>query len=155
MVLDQGDIRLLNEPLARELLGAPIPARMAYVWTDGTPRVVPMWFHWTGAEVVMVSPPRSPKVKAIQSGAPVALTIDYDAWPARVLMLRGRLRSELVEGEVPEYPVMVRRYLGVEGAEGWRAQYGQMFPNSIRLALMPDWVALLDVANERFPSAWG
>ena len=44
----QGDPALLDTDLAQELLHAPIPARLAFVWTDGTPRVVPTWFHWTG-----------------------------------------------------------------------------------------------------------
>ena len=48
MTLQQGDLALLNEPLAQELLHAAIPARLAYVWSDGTPRVVPIWFQWTG-----------------------------------------------------------------------------------------------------------
>ena len=47
--LPQGDLRLLETDLVRELLKAPIPVRMAYVARDGTPRVVPTWFHWTGS----------------------------------------------------------------------------------------------------------
>jgi len=31
MATKQGDLSLLNEPLAQELLHAPIPARLAYV----------------------------------------------------------------------------------------------------------------------------
>ena len=58
MTLKQGDLALLNEPLAQELLHATIPARLAYVWSDGTPRVVPIWFQWTGQEIVMCSPPQ-------------------------------------------------------------------------------------------------
>lgn len=52
MTTRQGDVTLLNDPVAQKLLQAPIPAHLAYVWTDGTPRVVPIWFHWTGNEVV-------------------------------------------------------------------------------------------------------
>ena len=40
----QGDLSLLNEPVAQELLQSTIPARLSYVWSDGTPRVVPIWF---------------------------------------------------------------------------------------------------------------
>ena len=38
----QGDLALLQLPLAQELLHAAVPARLAYVWSDGTPRVVPI-----------------------------------------------------------------------------------------------------------------
>jgi hypothetical protein len=44
----------LNHPVAPELLHSTNPARLAYSWHDGTPRVVRIWFHWTGQEVVPV-----------------------------------------------------------------------------------------------------
>src|SRR6516165_2903445 len=53
MAVRQGDLSLLEHPVARELLASNIPARIAYVWTDGTPRVTPIWFHWDGGELVL------------------------------------------------------------------------------------------------------
>jgi hypothetical protein len=43
MAVTQGDPGLLDDPSAQELLHATIPARLAYTWPDGTPRVVPIW----------------------------------------------------------------------------------------------------------------
>jgi hypothetical protein len=37
-VVPQGDLRLLESDLARRLLASTLPARFAFVWTDGTPR---------------------------------------------------------------------------------------------------------------------
>ena len=51
--LPQGDLRLLDTPVAVRLLASATPARLAYVAEDGTPRVVPTWFHWNGEELVM------------------------------------------------------------------------------------------------------
>lgn len=62
MTIPQGDLRLLDTDLARELLGSSIPARMAYVAADGTPRVVPTWFEWTGTEIVMATYVAGPEV---------------------------------------------------------------------------------------------
>ena len=62
----QGDPKLLEDPVAKELLKSTIPARLAYNWTDGTPRVVPIWFHWDGKEIVMGSPPRAEAEGAAQ-----------------------------------------------------------------------------------------
>ena len=45
MPTKQGDIELLNDPVAQEMLQAPIPMRLAYIWTDGSPQVVPIGFH--------------------------------------------------------------------------------------------------------------
>ncbi|WP_291414316.1 hypothetical protein [Actinophytocola sp.] len=51
--LHQGDLGLLETDVARKLLTELITARIAYIALDGTPRVVPINFHWTGEEVVM------------------------------------------------------------------------------------------------------
>ena len=45
MLLPQGDLGLLQHPVAQELLVSKIPARLAYIASDGTPRVLPIWFH--------------------------------------------------------------------------------------------------------------
>ena len=152
MTPNQGDLALLNAPLAQELLHSAIPARLAYVWPDGTPRVIPIWFQWTGEEIVLCSPATSPKMKALSQDAKVALTIDYEAWPARVLLIRGTAICRTIDGEVPEYPEITKRYLGEEGSLAWRAQYAQMFPQPVRIAIKPEWAAVVDVES-RFPSA--
>jgi hypothetical protein len=53
MPTKQGDVALQNDPVAQELRRAPLPARLAYVWPDGTPRVVPAGFHWDGHDLVL------------------------------------------------------------------------------------------------------
>ena len=37
--MTKGGPELFEDPIARELLASAIPARLAYTWTDGTPRV--------------------------------------------------------------------------------------------------------------------
>ena len=69
MVTKAGDLAALSDPVAQQLLQSTIPARLAYVWRDGTPRVVPIWFHWNGKEIVLGTPQRAPKVRAIESTA--------------------------------------------------------------------------------------
>lgn len=76
MPTKQGDVTLLKDPVARELLQSTIPARLAYVWHDGTPRVIPIWFHWNGEEIVLGTPLNAPKVKVLPHNSKVALTID-------------------------------------------------------------------------------
>ena len=61
----QGSLELLTDPVAESLLGSAIPARLAYTWMDGSPRVVPIWFHWTGDQFVLGSPPKAPKLQAL------------------------------------------------------------------------------------------
>ncbi len=42
MTGQQGDVSLLDDPVARELLSSRQLARLAHTWLDGTPRVVPI-----------------------------------------------------------------------------------------------------------------
>ena len=148
----QGDMALLNDPVAEELLKSTVPARLAYLWTDGTPRVVPIWFYWDGRDIVLGSPPKAPKLKALRKHPKVALTIDSDTWPHKVLMVRGTANVETVPGVVPEYASAAKRYLGEEAGGGWIEQIGGMVTEMGRIAIRPEWVGILDFES-RFPSA--
>jgi hypothetical protein len=152
MSTKQGSVALLNEPVAQELLRSNSPARLAYIWHDGSPRVVPIWFHWNGTEIVFGTPPNAPKVKALASGAKVAISIDGNTWPYKVLQIRGTARVEKVAGVVPEYALAAERYFGPDQGKAWCAQVGGLFTHMARIAVKPDWVGVLDFET-RFPSA--
>jgi Pyridoxamine 5'-phosphate oxidase len=96
----QGDLELLPSPVAQELLHSKIPARLAYIWMDGTPRVVPIWFHWNGLELIMATPPKAPKLKALAKNPKVSLTIDDNNFPHKVLLIRGTASLQHVDGMV-------------------------------------------------------
>jgi PPOX class probable F420-dependent enzyme len=152
MPTKQGDTALLNDPIAQELLRSTIPARLAYVWHDGSPRVVPIWFHWNGEEFVFGTPPTAPKTKALRQNSKVALTIDTDAWPHKVLQIRGTAKVETVDGVVPEYAAAARRYFGEEQGQAWVEQMGKMFSQMARISVRPEWVGIMDF-EKRFPNA--
>ncbi len=150
--VQQGDLSLLEHPAAQELLNSKIPARVAYVWTDGTPRVVPIWFHWNGSEIVMASPPKAPKLKALAKNPKVSLTIDDNTFPHKVLLIRGTARLEDVNGIVPEYEACASRYFDPALAQQWLSQLRTMVSSMVRITVTPEWVGLLDFQT-RFPSA--
>jgi Pyridoxamine 5'-phosphate oxidase len=152
VALNQGDLALLNDPVAQQLLHAPILARLAYTWLDGTPRVVPIWFHWTNEDVVMAGPPDAPKVEAIRARPEVALTIDGTEWPYKVLLIRGTAAVDVIDGVPPEYVAAARKYFGETQGDAWAGQVGQMMPQTARIAVRPTWVGVLDFET-RFPSA--
>jgi hypothetical protein len=152
MATRQGSVGLLNDPVAQELLRSTSPARLAYVWRDGTPRVVPIWFYWDGKEIVLGTPAKAPKVRALSSGAKVALSIDANTWPYKVLQIRGTAQVETVTGVVPEYALAAERYFGVDEGRAWVKQVEGMFSHMVRIAVKPEWVAVLDF-EKRFPSA--
>jgi PPOX class probable F420-dependent enzyme len=150
--VEQGDLSLLQHPAAQELLQSKIPARLAYVWTDGTPRVVPIWFHWNGREIVMASPEKAPKLKALARNPKVSLTIDDNTFPHKVLLVRGTARLERVEGVVPEYAKAAERYFSAPQAEAWLGQLRKLVSSMVRITITPEWVGVLDF-EARFPSA--
>jgi hypothetical protein len=143
---------LLNDPVAQRLLQSPIPARLAYNWHDGTPRVIPIGFHWNGTELVLGSPPDAPKMKALRDGAKVALTIDSDTMPYDVLLVRGTIRTDTVEGIAPEYAAMTKRVFGEEQGQAWLDNMRPLCPQMARIFIQPEWVGILDFET-RFPSA--
>ncbi len=144
MLTEQGDLALLADPVARQLLHGQAWAHLAYTWPDGTPRVVPIGFHWDGREIVLATAPDTPKLRALADGVPVALTVDGDRYPDKVLLIRGEVRLDEVDGVVPEYAAMCRRMLGEEAGRAWVAQMAAMFPRMVRLAIRPTWVGVQD-----------
>jgi Pyridoxamine 5'-phosphate oxidase len=156
--LPQGDLGLLDSDVARRLLASALRARIAFVAKDGTPRVVPSWFHWTGDELVMPTFVRAPHVRAparriaaLRANPAVAVTIDTDAEPPEVLLLRGRVSITEVDGIVPEYALEARRYLDEQEATALLAQIDRPGTRMARIALRPSWVGLLDF-HSRLPS---
>jgi hypothetical protein len=148
----QGDLALLNDPVAQELLHSTNLAHLAYTWRDGTPRVIPIWFQWDGEAIVLGTPPNAPKVDVLPTNSKVALTIDRDAWPYHALLIRGTARVEAVEGVTPEYEVSAQRYFGAEQGREWVEGVRQMFSEMVRVSVRPEWVGILDFET-RFPSA--
>ncbi len=150
--VEQGILSLLQHPASQELLRSKIPARLAYIATDGTPRVVPIWFHWNGRDIVMASPPKAPKLKSLAKNPKVSLTIDENGFPPKVLLIRGTARLETVDGIVPEYAACADRYFDPELAQSWLGQLRTKISSMVRITVTPEWVGLLDFET-RFPSA--
>ena len=144
------EVSLLDDPVAQQLLASTVPARLAYNWSDGTPRVVPIWFHWDGKNVVVASPPRAPKLKVLGSRPQVAVTIDTEAFPYRVLSIRGRAETDMLDDVAPEYAAAAERYMGEQQGRAWVGQLrGQPMG---RIRIVPEWVNILDFET-RLPSA--
>lgn len=161
--IPQGDLRLLETDQAKELLASSIPARVGMIWTDGTPRVVPTWFHWTGSELVMPTYLAGPeagirhaakRVEALRANPAVAIVIDTETMPPTSLTIRGRAVIDEVDGLAPEYVEAASRYLGEEGAAGLVEAMDKPGTRQARIAVKPDWVGLVDFQT-RLPSVQG
>jgi hypothetical protein len=147
----QGDLGLLESDVARELLASALPARVAYVARDGTPRVVPSWFHWNGRELVMPTFMAAPHIRRpaarlrdLRANPAVAISIDTENQPPRVLLLRGRAEVTEVDGVVPEYAASARQYMGEDAGSEYLTAIDQPGTKMARIAVRPTWVGLID-----------
>jgi Pyridoxamine 5'-phosphate oxidase len=144
--MDRKDVvEVLAKPISRELLESSIPARLAYVGIDGAPRAIPIGYWWTGAQVEMATVPASAKVRALRENPRVALTIDtQDAWPPRVLLIRGVARVELIDGVPDSYIDAARKMVPPEHFESWEQGVRSLYAQMVLITVDPDWAKLLD-----------
>jgi CBS domain-containing protein len=148
----QGDVALLKDPVAQQLLQVKGPAHLAYTWRDGTPRVIPMGFHWNGQEIVMASVADAPKTKVLTTGSKVAVSIERDYAASQILFVRGTIRADTVEGIAPEYATMIRRTMSEQDAAELLKEAALLYRRMTRFFIHPDWVGILDFET-RLPSA--
>jgi len=137
-------IDLMNDPVAQELVKAPIHARLAYSARDGSPRVIPIGYIWNGEVFVMGSPVNAPKVKALAANPKVALTVDTDSFPPHVLLVRGEATVEVVDGVPGEFVEASRRFVGEEGMPEWEAGVRALYKQMAIIRVTPTWAKILD-----------
>jgi len=143
---------ILDKPISREMLGRDI-TRLAYVASDGTPRVVPIAFTWNGTEVVMCTTPNAPKLASLRRNPAVALTIDTEVHPPMILLLRGDAVLDEVEGIPDEYLQMNGTYdMTPEQRVEWEAEVRSLYDSMVRIVVKPTWAKLIDF-DETLPTA--
>lgn len=137
-------IQVLNDPLAKELLTSAIPVRLAYTGSDGFPRVVPVGFYWNGAQFVICTSPNAPKVRALTTNPKVALTIDTNTFPTHVLLVRGTVSIEVIDGVPPEYLEGAKKFVGAQKWQAFEEQVHALYKQMARIAIVPEWAEVLD-----------
>ncbi|MGH2938577.1 MAG: pyridoxamine 5'-phosphate oxidase family protein [Solirubrobacterales bacterium] len=135
---------------AEEILRTATLARLAYDGIDGTPRVVPIGFLWTGDAVVVATHPTAPKYKALRARPRVALTIDTPN-PTRSLLLRGEAEIDVVDGVVPEYLEAAAKSMEGEELAGFEAAVRETYDRMARISIRPDWARYFDFGEGRVP----
>ena len=144
-------MRVLSDPLAQELMKSSIPARLAYVGPDGFPRAIPIGFHWNGAEFVLATVPDAPKVSALQANPKIGLTVDTNAFPPHVLLVRGTAAIDVVEGVPPEYLEASKKGVGPDQWDAFERQVRALYKQMARIKITPLWAKVLDFKT-RFPT---
>lgn len=144
----------LHHPTARELLEQAALTRLAYNGSDGLPRVIPIGFFWSGAEIVICTATTAPKVRALSHRPDVALTIDAGDTPAtaRALSIRGIASVQIVDGVPDEYLAASRKTLAEGAVEEFERAVRGMYNEMARISIAPRWARLYDFGAGRLPT---
>jgi hypothetical protein len=135
---------VLNRPLSQELLARDL-ARLAFIALDGTPRSIPIGVTWNGAEIVMCTAKNARKLPALRRRPAVALTIDTESHPPKVLLIRGQAELDVVDGIPDEYLQWNGTYeMTPEQRTEWEAGVQSLYDGMVRVVVKPTWAKLID-----------
>lgn len=143
------ELRAELEP-AEEVLRTATLAHLAYDGIDGTPRVIPIGFLWTGEALVLATHPTAPKFRALRARPRVALSIDTSS-PIRSLLLRGDAEIDVVDGVAPEYLEAAAKSMEGEALATFEANVCETYDRMARISIRPDWARFFDFSTGRFP----
>ena len=143
---------ILNRPLSRELLARDL-TRLAYVAKDGTPRNVPIGFTWNGSQIVLCTAKNAAKLPALRRNPAVALTIDTEVHPPKILLIRGTVELDVVDGIPDEYLQFNGTYeMTPEQRVEWEKGVRSLYDGMVRIVVTPTWAKLIDFETT-LPSA--
>ncbi|MCX4919723.1 pyridoxamine 5'-phosphate oxidase family protein [Streptomyces sp. NBC_00687] len=143
---------ILDRPLSQEMLARDI-CRLAYVAKDGTPRNIPIAFAWNGRQAVMCTSKNAPKLASLRQNPAVAITIDTEVHPPTILLVRGTVELDEVDGIPEEYLEMNGSYgMTSEQRVAWEAEVRSLYDGMVRIVMTPTWAKLIDF-DTTLPSA--
>lgn len=143
---------ILNHPHAQALLNRDL-ARLAYIARDGSPRNIPIGFVWNGTHLVMCTSRNAPKLHALRHNPTVAITIDTEVFPPHILLIRGTVELDDVDGIPDEYlQSSGTTSMTPEQRVHWEAEVRSLYDGMVRIVVTPTWVKLIDFEST-LPSA--
>ena len=148
----------LGHPGAQRLLRTQSLTRLAYIGSDGFPRVIPIGFRWDGARFVMTTAPTAPKVRALTSRPEVALTIDANdpsssnlAPASTSLQVRGLATVEVSDAALDYYVATSIQGLGESERPAAEARLRSIHRGMARIWIEPRWARYYDFGAGRVP----
>jgi hypothetical protein len=82
----------------------------------------------------------------------VALTIDTNTFPPHVLLVRGRVSIDIVDGIPSDYLDALRKIVGPDQWDEWEAGVRSLDEHMAGIVIQPLWAKLLDFETT-IPSA--
>ena len=101
----------------KDILDAPGLAHMATLGPDGAPHSSPVWYEWTGADLLISHTKGRQKYRNVERDPRVALSILDPDDPYRYIEIRGTV--EIVDDPEAELiHLLAKKYQGKERYEG-------------------------------------
>ena len=114
---------------------------------------MPIAFAWNGSEIVICTAKNAPKLPSLRRNPAVALTIDTEVHPPKILLIRGRAELDVVDGIPQEYLQMNGSYqMTPEQRAEWEAEIRSLYDGMVRIVITPTWAKLIDF-HTTLPSA--
>ena len=102
----------------------------------------------------MCTSKNAPKLQALSEKPMVALTIDTEVHPPKILLIRGRAELDFVDGIPDEYLQATSTYeMTPEQRVEWEAEVRSLYHDGmVRIVVTPTWAKLIDFETT-LPSA--
>jgi hypothetical protein len=102
----------------------------------------------------MCTTKNAPKLPALRNNPTVALTIDTEVHPPKILLIRGRADLDFVDGIPDEYLQATSTYeMTPEQRVEWEAEVHSLYHDGmVRIVVTPNWAKLIDFETT-LPSA--
>ena len=101
----------------------------------------------------MCTTKNAPKLAALREHPAVALTIDTEVHPPKILLIRGSAELDVVEGIPDEYLQMSGTYVMTpEQRVEWETEVRSLYDGMVRIVVTPTWAKLIDFETT-LPSA--
>lgn len=104
---------------------------LATVRPDGRPHVVPLWFHWDGETIAVLSKPRAVKVQNLHADQAAMVAVGEPGFGAVLLDVDSEVCGDASAGEASAF---VRKYHDILGRLGLSVDdFLETYPVLIRL----------------------
>lgn len=134
-----------------EFLKSKLNMHIATVDGDGLPNVHPVWFHYDGSFIYMLTGNPSTKLSNVQKNPNVYFCIDDDNFPPKGVKGRGAVRvSEDVSWNLSEFEKIYTKYLGALDHPIARMRREQVARgSSIVLEIKPEFFSSWDMGKSK------
>jgi PPOX class probable F420-dependent enzyme len=107
---------------ADEILCSAVIVWLVSVHPSGRPHIVPVWFHWDGADMIILTQPGAQKVKNLQHDPRVSIAVDNsdEGHSPVVFEGMGTLESHMIDQD--RLQSYLEKYAGLLANMDWSGE---------------------------------